>query len=62
MEKNNFYRTMLKTLLLVSLFCFLPLSAFAQAWTTTGTVIDESGEPIIGATVMEQGTTNGVRW
>ena len=33
MEKNNFYRTMLKTLLLVSLFCFLPLSAFAQAWT-----------------------------
>ena len=61
MKKNNFYRTMLKTLLLVSLFCFLPLSAFAQAWTTTGTVIDESGEPIIGATVMEQGTTNGVQ-
>ena len=25
MEKNNFYRTMLKTLLLVSLFCFLGL-------------------------------------
>ena len=52
---------MLKTLLLVSLFCFMPFSALAQTWTTAGTVIDESGEPVIGATVMELGTTNGVQ-
>ena len=25
----------------------------------TGTVIDETGEPVIGATVMEKGTSNG---
>ena len=26
----------------------------------TGQVIDPNGEPIIGATVMEKGTTNGI--
>ncbi|MDL2208214.1 TonB-dependent receptor [Parabacteroides sp. OttesenSCG-928-O15] len=26
----------------------------------TGTIVDERGEPIIGANVMEQGTTNGI--
>ena len=31
----------------------------AQAQTISGTVKDATGEPVIGATVMEQGTTNG---
>lgn len=61
MKKNGFYMVMIKTLLLVSLFCFLPMSAKAQSWVTMGTVIDENGEPIIGATVLEQGTTNGTQ-
>lgn len=51
---------MMKTLLMVALFCFIPMAANAQNWTTYGTVTDETGEPIIGATVMEPGTTNGV--
>ena len=45
------------------LTCFLSLmlcavTAFAQA-DITGTVVDASGEGVIGATVMEKGTTNG---
>ena len=30
-----------------------------QRKTVKGTVTDESGEPVIGATVMEKGTRNG---
>ena len=31
----------------------------AQEVTVTGTVTDKSGQPVIGATVIEDGTTNG---
>ena len=45
---------------IVLLFCviggFLP--AFAQTIQSTGTVVDGTGEPIIGATIMEVGTKN----
>lgn len=37
---------------------FAPISAFAAI--IKGTVVDEQGEPLIGATVQEKGTTNGV--
>ena len=45
------------------LFCLLsivlcPLSLFAQL-TVQGTVVDQSGEPVIGATVVLEGTTIG---
>lgn len=44
--------------------CFLMMlvasSVQAQNRTVKGTVVDESGEPIIGATVMVEGTDNGV--
>ena len=41
------------------LIVFAP-AAFAQsAPTVTGTVTDQSGQPVIGATIIEQGTTNG---
>ncbi len=33
--------------------------ASAQSITVGGTVLDKSGEPVIGATVLEQGTNNG---
>ena len=32
------------------------LQAFAQNQTVTGTVLDETGEPVIGATVTVVGT------
>lgn len=43
------------------MFCIVSLGAYAQGWTTSGTVVDESGEAVIGATVMEEGTTNGTQ-
>ncbi|MCI7088923.1 MAG: carboxypeptidase-like regulatory domain-containing protein, partial [Prevotella sp.] len=42
--------------LLMTMVCFL---AFAQK-TITGTVKDSSGETVIGASVLEKGTQNGV--
>lgn len=48
---------MKKTLVLMMLlFCF---NVFAQQHSVKGTVTDPSGLPVIGMTVMEQGTTNG---
>lgn len=44
-------------LTLIALFVAIPL--FAQNIDVTGTVIDPSGEPLIGVTVMVVGTTNG---
>lgn len=38
----------------------LCLVAFAQGRQISGTVIDGTGEPVIGANVLEVGTTNGV--
>ena len=47
-----------------SLFClllsFLSLNLYAQKISITGTVIDFQGESLIGANVVERGTTNGV--
>lgn len=43
------------------LMAFALSSAFvlAQTKTVTGTVVDEMGEPVIGANVIVVGTTNG---
>jgi len=41
--------------MLLSVFCFV---AYAQK-TVTGTVVDAAGEPMIGVSVMVDGTTNG---
>lgn len=38
----------------------IPLGAFAQSIQLRGTVTDTTGEPIIGASVVEKGTTNGL--
>ncbi len=39
--------------------CLTPLNLFAQTIQLTGTVSDSKGEPLIGASVLEKGTTNG---
>ena len=51
---------------IVQLLCFLciamlllPSKVFAQSGMITGTVVDETGMSVIGATVMVKGTTNG---
>ena len=53
----------LKTILtMVVLFVSGALSStvMAQTRTVSGLVLDEKGEPLIGATVIQKGTTNGV--
>ncbi len=43
----------------VSFFLCQIGTAFAQSGTIKGQVIDENGEPVVGANVMVKGTTNG---
>ena len=38
---------------------FCMTAAFAQSGAVKGKVLDELGEPIIGANIVEKGTTNG---
>ena len=56
MNLKRLARRALATLSL-SMLC---LVAFAQGRQITGTVSDGTGEPVIGANVLEAGTTNGV--
>lgn len=59
MEKRR--KTNLKVWQLVMLLAlFLPVSLFAQTIEVRGTVSDASGMSIIGASVLEKGTTNGI--
>ncbi|MCD8262499.1 MAG: TonB-dependent receptor plug domain-containing protein [Bacteroides sp.] len=41
------------------LLCLIPVWAFAQNVSVSGNVKDTSGEAVIGASVLELGTTNG---
>lgn len=41
------------------LVCMTPLWALSQNITVTGTVQDEAGDPLIGATVQQKGTNVG---
>ena len=48
----------MRTSLLILVSIFLPIIAFAQK-AITGQVLDNFDEPVIGASVLEKGTTNG---
>ncbi len=50
----------IKKLFGTALLVLLPLFASAQNITVKGNVTDDSGEPIIGASVIQNGTQNGV--
>ena len=53
-------KQLLKKCLLASIFVMLvPIGLLAQNIQVQGVVKDQTGEPVIGATVMQQGTTNG---
>ena len=47
-----------KLLVMLFLLCLFPMGALAQS-IVKGTVIDEAGEPVIGASVQVQGTKTG---
>ncbi len=49
---------MLKLMFVVLLSC-VSISVFAQTRTVSGTVVDNVG-PVVGASVIEKGTTNGI--
>lgn len=51
--------TFRRSLLLLLISLVLWPAAFAQS-VVTGTVIDNFGDPVLGASVVEKGTTNGV--
>ena len=46
-------------LMAAALILFACASAYAQGLTVKGTVVDGNGEPLIGASVMVKGSTNG---
>ena len=56
--KNCSMKRVVKLALLFALL--IPLSSLAQNIQLTGTVTDTTGETVIGASVLEKGTTNGV--
>lgn len=45
---------------LIILMVFIPLLAFSQTVTIKGTIKDVSGEPVVGASITETGTSNGI--
>jgi hypothetical protein len=53
------YNKYLKSFL-TFLTLFLSFSVFSQAAIVKGTVVDETGMPLLGATIVVEGTTNGV--
>ena len=60
MEKQKTFSAQGLTRRLMLSFLFLLASTLAFAQTeASGTIVDNTGEPIIGATVMEKGTSNG---
>ncbi len=52
------FKSLEKPLVLLFLLCLFPMGALAQS-IVKGTVIDEAGEPVIGASVQVQGAKTG---
>lgn len=59
MSKSNYFRV--RVIQLLFFFALmLPAGAWAQSIQLTGTVTDATGESVIGASILEKGTTNGI--
>ena len=58
--KDLFNSFLHRKVLLLSAFLMMCTFAFAQQGTVTGKVIDDLGEPVIGANVIVKGTTTGI--
>ena len=57
--KNYCFQLNRKFWVTMAMLLTLSLPALAQKITVTGHVSDENGEDLIGATIMEKGTSNG---
>lgn len=53
------YRKGWMALLAISALLLSGPAAMAQQPVISGTISDQSGQPIVGASIIEQGTTNG---
>ena len=49
----------MKRLSKLSIIWMLLTCALAMSAQVSGVIVDETGEPIIGASILEKGTTNG---
>ena len=49
----------MKKVLFILLGCLLSFNVMAQVKAISGVVTDVTGDPVIGASVVEVGTTNG---
>ena len=58
--KDLFNSFLHRKVLILSAFLMMCTFAFAQQGTVTGKVIDDLGEPVIGANVIVKGTTTGI--
>ncbi|MBE6282113.1 MAG: TonB-dependent receptor [Bacteroides sp.] len=60
-RKNSLFNCLGKAqrLFFVALLSVLAITASAQSKSVSGTVVDKAGEPVIGASVVVKGTTNG---
>lgn len=60
-RKNSLFNCLgnIQRLFFVALLSVLAITASAQSKSVSGTVIDKTGEPVIGASVVVKGTTNG---
>ena len=54
LKTKQYYQLFLTVILLAS-----SVTVFAQAKTVTGNIVDNTGVPVIGATILVEGTTNG---
>ncbi|MDE6271763.1 MAG: TonB-dependent receptor [Muribaculaceae bacterium] len=57
--KNYIFHLNRKFWVTIAMVVALAFPALAQKITVKGTVIDEYGDPLIGATIMQKGTSNG---
>ena len=48
-----------KSFILTLLVSLLSVTAYAQEFVCSGTIVDDAGEPIIGASVFQKGSTKG---
>ncbi len=60
MSKNNCFKSKAMQVLFVCLLLMAPVGAWAQSIELKGTVLDAANETVIGASVIEKGTMNGV--
>lgn len=60
MSKNNCFKSKAMQVLFVCLLLMAPVGTWAQSIELKGTVLDAANETVIGASVIEKGTMNGV--